>query len=371
MRGKSFSFDPIEEEQTAYFTQVSPTELWHKRLGHCHIQRMLNLKKKDMSRGLPVLSDHLPNCNACQFGKQNRIPFPKTVWRATKKLQLIHTDVAGPQRTPSLQSSLYFILFIDDFTRMCWIYFLKFKHEVAGVFLKFKKMVETQSGSKIQFLRSDNGKEYTSAQFNLFCEEAGIELQLTAPYTPEQNGVSERRNRSVMEMARCMLHEKELPKQFLAEAANTTVFIQNRLPTKALQDKTPFEAWYEYKPSLTFLKVFGCVCFAHVPKVKRDKLDKKALPGIFVGYSSVSKAYKVYHPQIETLTITRDVHFNEDQQWDWKNPPKTSGSRSLIEDTHPEKQTTELCLNELEDDPSIRGTRLLSDIFQRCNVAIC
>ena len=232
-------------------------------------------------------------------------------------------------------------------------------------------MVETKSGSKIQFLRSDNGKEYTSAQFNLFCEEAGIEHQLTAPYTLEQNGVSERRNRSVMEMARCMLHEKELPKQFWAEAANTTVFIQNRLPTKALQDKTPFEAWYEYKPSLTFLKVFGCVCFAHVPKVKRDKLDKKALLSIFVGYSSVSKAYKVYHPQIETLTITRDVHFNEDQQWDWKNPPKTSGSRSLIEDTHPEKQTTELCLNELEDDPSIRGTRLLSDIFQRCNVAIC
>ena len=107
MRGKSFSFDPIEEEKTAYFTQVSPIELWHKRLSHCHIQRMLNLKKKDMLRGLPVLSDHLPNCNACQFGKQNRIPFPKTVWRATKKMQLIHTDVAGPQRTPSLQGSFF------------------------------------------------------------------------------------------------------------------------------------------------------------------------------------------------------------------------------------------------------------------------
>jgi len=90
-----------------------------------------------------------------------------------------------------------------------------------------------------------------------------------------------------------------------------------------------------------------------------------------VGYNSVSKAYKVYHPQTETVTITRDVHFNEDQQWDWKNPPKTSGSLSIIEDTHPAKQITELCLNELEDDPSIRGTRLLSDIFQRCNVTIC
>lgn len=126
----------------------------------------------------------------------------------------------------------------------------------------------------------------------MFCEEAGIEHQLTTPYNPQQNGVSERRNRYVMEMARSMLHEKDMPKHFRAEAANTSVFLQIRLPSKALTDKTPFEAWYGYKPSLS-LKVFGCVCFAHVPRVKRDKLDKKAIPGSFVGYSSVSKAYKV------------------------------------------------------------------------------
>jgi len=237
--------------------------------------------------------------------------------------------------------------------------------------MKFKKMVETQSGYKIQFLRSDNGKEYTSTKFNLFCEEAGIAHQLTAPYTPQQNGVSERRNRSVMEMARCMLHEKELPKTFWAEAANTTVFLQNRLPTKALKDKTPFEAWYGYKPSLTFLKVFGCVCFVYIPQVKRDKLDKKATPGIFVGYSSVSKAYKVYHPQTGKMTITRDVHFNEGQKWDWKNSQSTTEFFPIIEDNHHGEQTAELLQDKLEDDPPIRGTRLLSDIYQRCNVAIC
>jgi len=207
-------------------------------------------------------------------------------------------------------------VFIDDFSRMCWIFFLKFKSEVAGIFWKFKKMVENQSGCKIQSIRSDNGNEYTSATFNLFCEEAGIEHQLTAPYTPEQNGVSERRNRYVMEMARCMLHDKELPKEFWAEVANTTVFLQNRLPAKFLNERTPFEVWYGYKPSLNFFKVFGSVCFVHIPQVKHDKLDKKALPGIFVGYSLVSKAYKVYHPQTKKISITRDVHFNEDEQWD-------------------------------------------------------
>lgn len=128
-----------------------------------------------MVRGLPKLDDQLSNCLACQYGKQRRIPFHKSSWRASKKLQLIHTDVAGPQRTPSLQGNVYYIIFIDDFTRMCWIYFMKFKSEVTDVFWKFKKMVENQSDCKIQVLRSDNGKEYTSEKFNMFCEEADIE----------------------------------------------------------------------------------------------------------------------------------------------------------------------------------------------------
>ena len=107
---------------------------------------------------------------------------------------------------------------------MCWIYFLKQKSEVAQVFWKFKARVENESGCRIQTLRSDNGKEYNSESFNRFCEEAGIHHQLTTPYTPQQNGVSERRNRYMLEMTRCMLHEKNLPKQFWAEAANTSVF---------------------------------------------------------------------------------------------------------------------------------------------------
>lgn len=371
MKGKSFLFDPTEEEHTAYSTNVNITEVWHKRLGHCHLQRMLKMKKDEVTRGLPVLVDHLPNCHACQFGKQSRKPFPKSSWRATQKLQLVHTDVGGPQRTPSLQGSRYYILFIDDFTRMCWIYFLKFKSEVAGVFWKFKKMVENLSGCKIQILRSDNGKEYTSAEFNLFCDEAGIEHQLTAPYTPQQNGVSERKNRYVMEMARCMLHDKGLPKSFWAEAANTAIFLQNRLPSVAVEDKTPFEAWYGYIPSLSFLKVFGCLCFVHVPQVKRDKLDKKAIPGIFVGYSKISKAYKVYHPQTRKMVITRDVHFNEDEKWDWENSQGTNRPSEEFRSDSFKEESTDQWENESVDDPPVRGTRSLSDIYQRCNVALC
>jgi hypothetical protein len=138
---------------------------------------------------------------------------------------------------------------------------MKYKSEVARIFWRFKKKVENQSSCRIQAIRSNNGKEYTSLKLNLYCEDAGIEHQLIAPYAPKHNGVSERRNIYIIEMVRCMLHEKNLPKTFWAKAANTTIFLQNRLSTKLLEEKTLFEVWYNYKPSLSFLKIFGSVLF--------------------------------------------------------------------------------------------------------------
>ena len=358
MKGKSFSLDLMKEVQAAVSSSITAIELWHKRLGHFNHAALLYTRKHNLVEGLPSLEDHLSSCNACQYGKQFRLPFSQTSWRASQKLQLIHTDLGGPQPELSLKGSRYYIVFIDDFTRMCWIYFLRFKSEVAEVFWRFKAWIENQCGYKIQVVRSDNGKEYTSDQFDFFCQEAGIEHQLTAPYTPQQNGVSERKNRTIMEMARCMMHEKGLPKKFWAEAANTAVFLLNRLPTKAVQRKTPFEAWYGYKPFVHNFKVFGCICFTYVPKVKRDKLDKKAEAGIFIGYSTTSKAYRVFQPQTGKILISRDVHFVEDKQWSWeKDEWKQAPDFSFIQD-------------ENVDDPPVRGTRLLSNIYERCNVAV-
>ncbi|KAL4379963.1 hypothetical protein GQ457_02G041430 [Hibiscus cannabinus] len=252
MKGRSFSLNPMQEEQSTFLAKESTIMMWHKRLGHYHHQGIVKMKSKSMALDLPEFDDRIMTCKACQFGKQNRKSFPKTTWRTTCKLQLIHTDISGPQRTPSLAGNRYYAAFIDDFTRMCWIFFLKFKSEIAGAFWKFKRMVENQSGNHIQILWSDNGKEYTSDNFNAFCEEAGIEHQLTAPYSPQQNGVSERRNKYILEMTRCMLHEKNLPKKLWAEATHTAVFLQNRLPTKAVNDQTPYEAWYGRKPFLYY-----------------------------------------------------------------------------------------------------------------------
>ncbi|KAL2345957.1 hypothetical protein Fmac_007242 [Flemingia macrophylla] len=358
MKGKSFALNLIDEEQLAMHKVEDNTLVWHKRMGHFHHGALLYLRKNDLVRGLPELEEKSPVCAACQYGKQTRLPFPKgKSWRATNKLQLVHTDVGGPQKTPSLNGSKYYIAFIDDFSRMCWIYFMKNKTEVASIFYKFKAWVENQSGRKLQILRSDNGTEYTSDKFSKFCEDAGIEHQLTAPYTLQQNGVVERKNRTVLEMARCLLHDKDLPKKFWAEAASTSVFLLNRLPTKALSKSTPFEAWYGFKPKLINLKVFGCLCFSYIPQIKRDKLDKKAEAGIFVGYSSTSKAYRIFLPQSNKIIVSRDVQFFEEEKWSNESEKKPL-------------QVQEEESEEDVDDQPIRGTRSLSDIYQRCNVAV-
>ena len=147
---------------------------------------MARLAKEGLAENFTSSVKYDDVCEVCQMGKQARLPFPtNSAWRATEKLQLVHSDVCGPMRTESLSKNRYFILFIDDFTRFCWIFFLKHKSEVAQVFVKFKTAVETETGYKLKSIRSDNGTEYTSAQFQAICNDAGIKHQLTNVYTPQ------------------------------------------------------------------------------------------------------------------------------------------------------------------------------------------
>ena len=166
-------------------------------------------------------------------------------------------------------------------------------------------------------------------------------------------------------MTRCMLHEKELPKKLWAEAANTSVYLLNRMSTRALHKKTPFEAWFGYKPYLQHLKVFGCVCFSHVPQVKRDKLDKKSEPGVFIGYSSPSKAYKIFQPQNGRILVSRDVNFMEDQQWKWEQ------SEEQMESSTEQQESPILeIINDNIDDEPVRGTRSLAEIYESSNIVV-
>jgi transposase InsO family protein len=201
---------------------------------------------------------------------------------------------------------------------MTWVYFMKQKSEVFNIFRKFKCLVERQSGCLIKVLRSDRGNEYTSNQFHKFCEDEGMERQLTVSYTPQKNGVSERKNQIVMEIVKSMLHEKGLPKTLWAEAIYTAVYLMNRCTTKAVWGKTLFEAWSGRKPSIKHLRVFGCICYAQIPKEKRYKLDETSEKCIFVGYSSISKGYRLYNLKTNKIIINRDVLFDEKAKWNWE-----------------------------------------------------
>ena len=177
--------------------------------------------------------------------------------------------------------------------------------------MEWKSLVEKSSGYKVKRLRTDNGGEYTSIEFESYLKKEGIEHQYTIPKTPEQNGVAERMNRTLVETVRTMLADSKLPHSFWAEALSTAAYLINRSPTKTLSDKTPFEAWYGKKPNVNHLRVFGCSAYIHVPKDERKKLDPKAKKCIFLGYSTSRKGYRLYYQKTSSILHSRDVVFNE------------------------------------------------------------
>ncbi|MCO5570135.1 hypothetical protein L7F22_023852 [Adiantum nelumboides] len=231
--------------------------------------------------------------------------------RGTRKLQLVHSDVCGPMRTPFVGNSLYFVTFIDDFSRFCWVYPLKAKSDVFAIFQHYVTMVENETGCKVQTLHIDRGGEYMSGAFKDFLGKKDIKHQCTMPYTPQQNGIAERKNKSLMEMARCLLKAKSLPHKLWMEAVACAAHVLNRCPIRALKTITPYEAWYDKKPSVSYLCVFGCLAYAHIPQQLRGKLDDKAVKCIFVGYSSGSKGYRLYNPATNKIFESRDVIFAE------------------------------------------------------------
>jgi hypothetical protein len=245
-------------------------------------------------------------------GRTSRTLFLKRDSKAKGFLELIHSDVCGPMPSSSISGYVYYVSFIDDYSRKTWVYFLKSKDEVFNKFKEFKALIENLSERKIKILRSDNGGEYTSKEFVNFCKDVGIKRELTILYNPQQNGVAERKNRTIMEAVKTMIHDHDLPMCLWAEVAMIAVYVQNRLSHSALGFKTPEEMFTGKKLEVSHLKIFGCLVIIHIPKEKRNKLEPLGKKGIFVGYCEVSKAFRIYIPGHCHIEINRDVTFDED-----------------------------------------------------------
>lgn len=171
--------------------------------------------------------------------------------------------------------------FIDDFTRKTWVYFLHEKSEAFITFKFFKANVEKEIRTSITCLRTDQGGEFTSNEFGEFCKTHGITRQLTASFTPQQNGATERKNQTILNAIRSMLSERQVPKVFWSEATIWSVHIQNQSPTAAVEGMTPEEAWSSQKPVVEYFRVFGCIGYVHIRNQKRRKLDDKSKKCIF------------------------------------------------------------------------------------------
>jgi transposase InsO family protein len=279
-------------------------------MGHLH-HRVLKILG-EITTGLPPCSvDSHEVCNGCTLGKYAKTSYPSRDDRAKGILELIHSDICGPFSSPSLRGFRYYVIFIDDHSRKTWLFFMKSKDEVLSKFVEFKALVENQTSKKIKALRSDNGGEYISNPFRDLCAKEGIKREVTAPHNPQQNGVAQRKNRSIVGVAKAMLHDQGLPMFLWAEACNTTMFLQNWNPHKVLGKATPEEAFTSKKPDVSHFRIFGSLVYCLIPSESRKKLEPTAVKGIFVGYNKTAKAYRVYVPALRRTVIRDDVRIEE------------------------------------------------------------
>ena len=296
---------------SAYLLESS--NLWHGRLGHVNYDTLRRLIKLDHIPAFKMDPNH--KCETCVEAKLTRTSF-QTIERNTEPLDLIHSDVCDLKVVQSRGGNKYFITFVDDSTKYCYVYLLKSKDEAIDKFVLYKNEVENQLSRKIKVLRSDRGGEYESP-FAEFCAQNGIIHQTTAPYSPQQNGVAERKNRTLKEMMNAMLVSSGLPQNMWGEAILSANYILNKVPRKKV-DKTPYELWKGRKPSYKFLRMWGCLAKVAIPTPKRVRIGPKSVDCVFISYAHNSSAYRflVYKSEIpdihkNTIMESRNASFFE------------------------------------------------------------
>ncbi|GJT47536.1 retrovirus-related pol polyprotein from transposon TNT 1-94 [Tanacetum coccineum] len=291
----------------------SQSWLWHQRLSHLNFATINNLVKNNLVRGLPKMKfekDHL--CSACEQGKIHRKHHKsKTAFASNKPLYLLHMDLCGPMRVESINGKRYVLVVVDDYSRYTWVFFLHSKDEASEVIISFIKKTQVNLQLQVQRVRTDNGTEFKNKTLAKFFDEVGISQQFSAARTPQQNGVVERRNRTLVEAARTMLTFANLPLFLWAEAIATACFTQNRSIIHKRFDKTPYELINKRKPNIKFFHVFGCRCYLLNDYDDVGKLKAKGDIGVFVGYSKESAAFRIYNKRTRKIHESVNVNFDE------------------------------------------------------------
>ncbi|GJS67303.1 retrovirus-related pol polyprotein from transposon TNT 1-94 [Tanacetum coccineum] len=298
-----------------FMAKASPTQawLWHRRLSHLNFDYITLLSKKEVVNGLPKLKyvkDQL--CSSCEMSKAKRSSFKtKAVPSSKGRLNLLHMDLCGPMRVASINGKKYILVIVDDYSRYTWTLFLRSKDETPEVLKDFLTMIQRNLQAQVITVRTDRGTEFLNKTLHAYFKEEGIEHQTSTPRTPEQNGVVERRNRTLVEAARTMLSASKLPLSFWAEAVATACYTQNRSIIISTHGKTTYHIINDRKPSIKHLHIFGCICYITRDGENLDKMKEKGDPCVMVGYSTQSKGYRVYNKR--TRLIAESIHIKFDE----------------------------------------------------------
>lgn len=289
--------------------------VWHQRFGHRNLVDLKSMIDGNHIKGVKIKSCKCVDssiCGICCEGKMSRHKFPKESKHCTEsKLDLIHSDLCGPMEVNTPSGNRYILTLIDDYSRFCFVYFLKHKSEAIDRIKEFVALVKNNFQKNMKRFRSDRGGEFISKSMKEFFSSEGIIHEKSVPGCPQQNGIAERKNRYLVEMARCLLFQSNLDKKYWAEAVNTANFIENRLGVKHNDNATPYERWYGKKPNLNYFRIFGSKAYVYSNDPKRKKLDRKCKQLVFIGYEEHSKGYRFIDLNTNAIVISRDAQFDE------------------------------------------------------------
>ncbi|WVZ58298.1 hypothetical protein U9M48_008581 [Paspalum notatum var. saurae] len=273
---------------------------WHRRLGHLSFDLLDRLSSMGLIRGLAKLKAEKdlvchPYCHGKMVAASHTLV---SQVMTSYPGELLHMDIVGPARVVAVSGKWYVLVVVDDFSRFSWVFFMEFKDEAFGFVRDLVLRLRNESQKAMRAIRSDNGREFRNSWFENFCPDLGLEHQFSSPYTPPQNGVMERKNRTLVEMARAMLDEHRTPRRFWAEA-------------------TSYELWFGRQPSIKHLRAFGCRCFVLKKAGHLDKFESHCLDGIFLGYASSSRAFREVTSEI---IPSRQVQSSSTQDH-WRSSP--------------------------------------------------
>ncbi|GJX36822.1 retrovirus-related pol polyprotein from transposon TNT 1-94, partial [Tanacetum coccineum] len=298
--------------------------LWHRRLGHINFKNINKLVKDNLVRGLPTKCFENDQTRVgCLKGKQHRASCKSKVLNPiTKPLFMLYMDLFGPTFVSSLMHKKYCLVVTDDYSRFTWVFFLTTKDETSEILKNFIKEIENLVDKKVKIIRCDNGTEFKNKVMDDFCREKGIRREYSIARTPQQNGVAERRNRTLIEAARTMLADSKLPTTFWAEAVSTACYVQNRVLVVKPHNKTPYELFRGYKPALSFIRPFGCHVTILYTLDNLGKFDGKSDECFFVRYSLSSKAFRVYNTRTRRVEENLHIRFLKNKPMIEGNGPK-------------------------------------------------